>query len=151
MSTITDIFNQVNTLLSNTYSSTHLKMVDPYNIDLNDEFILNRGYGFFMGPAINTQRLLSCQLSLERQVVISLSVINRGTDRDVDIRESAELLLLEDHFNLVQAVEADATLQGLTAKIAYQGDAGIERVYLDKSNYIYMQSSFAVEYFEDLS
>ena len=150
MSRISEIFEQVDTKLSSTFS-THKKMVNPYNLELNDEFILNAGYGFYLGPAFNTNRLTGCQLSLERTLVVPLTRINRGTDRDISIRETAEKALLEDHFNLVQAIESDPVLESKTAKLLYQSDAGIEFVFIDKINFISIVSSFTFEYFENLS
>lgn len=151
MSSLTNIYNAVGTTLSTLYSATHKEIVNPYALELNDSLFLNRGYGFYFGPAINTKRQLSCQLSVEREIVIINTIVNRGTDRDITIRQTAEKQLLEDQFSLISQLENEPTIQPLVSKLEFTGDNGIEFIFDEKFNYLYIESSFSMEYFEDLS
>ena len=151
MSRITTIQGILNTKLATVFPLPHRKLTNPFWIDQNDALTLNRGYGFYLGFGSNTNRYVGCNLTLQRQVIVTNTVVNRGTDRDIQIRESAELLLLEDQFNLIKAIELDSSLSGNTAKFTYTNDNGIESIFLGQNNYLKITTSFVMEYFEDLN
>lgn len=151
MTTLTNIYNAVDTALDSVWGSTHTELVNPFVVELNESLALNRGYGFYFGPGANTRRQLSCQLSIEREIVVINTMINRGTERDVAIRKTAEKQLLEDQFALIDYLETEPTIHGLVSKLEFNSDNGIEFVFDEKFNYIYIESSFSMEYFEDLS
>jgi len=98
MSNISLIYNRVDALLSETFTSgnSYRKMNYPYDIDQNDRFILNKGYGFYISNGSNTDIFFEGSLiNVQRELVIILSRVDRGTDFDTDLRESAEKLLLK--------------------------------------------------------
>lgn len=148
MSNISTIFDAVGTFLGATYPS-HKTMVNPYDVTLNDNFILNQGVGFLIGPAINSKKFLDCKISVQRELIIKLTRVQRGTDRDYDIRQTAEKLLLEDQFTLIKELEKDPTINDLVSQLSWESDGGIEFVYPDKINYLLIESRFLLEYFEE--
>jgi len=150
MSVISTVYDTVDTHLGTLFSGTHKKFYDPRELGVNDTYALGRGYGFYLGPGNNTNRNISCKLSVQRELVVSLSIINRGTAKDISIRQTAEKQLLEDHFTLIKSFEQDPTLEDLLAKLIYSGDNGIENVFTDRNNYLVIESSFDIEYFENL-
>lgn len=147
MSAITTIFDSISSLLATTYPS-HLLLVNPWELDLNDNLLLNQGVGFYFGSGINTNRVLDCKLSISREIIIRLTRVQRGTDRDITIRQSTEKLLLEDQKTLISSLEADPTINNLVSKLVWDSDGGIEFVYPDRISYLYIESRFTMEYLE---
>lgn len=147
---ISDFYTSFQTLLTTLYPN-HLKLVNPYNVESNESFALNKGYGFSIGPGLNTDRMVSCQASISRQINFVLCRINRGTERDVVIRETAEKDIFEDQMLLIKQVEKDPQLLQTISRIRYTSDEGIEFKTFDEINYLVLRSSFEIEYLEDLT
>ena len=88
--------------------------------------------------------------TVERGLTITLTVKWRGTQKDITLRQTAEKLLLEDQFLLINYFTANA---GMTIsqvwKIVYNGDNGIEFIFTDKQNYLQIVSNFSLEYSEN--
>lgn len=149
MSDITTIYSALVTKLDSLYpATTYRKLRNPYTLELNDAFALNRGYGFYVGPATNTNRLQSNSLSIEREIVLVNTIIQRGTDLDISIREDAEITLLEDQFLAIKDFEGAPAFADQVTKMTYSSDGGIEFVFNDKQNYLAITSSFTLEYME---
>lgn len=149
MSQISTIFDAINTFIG-TYFPNHKVLVNPYDLQKNDKLILNKAIGFYLGPAVNTNRQISCYHSVRRDLVFNLTRVNRGTDRDDDIRQTVEKELLEDHFTLVKEFEKDPTMQSLCSNTLWTSDNGIEFVYDDKISYLKIETRFSIEYLEQL-
>lgn len=150
MSTISTFYDQLNALLLAQFGATHKKLVNPYKIEENDDKLLNRGYGFNVVSGENPRLVLDCHLSMARSLEITLTIINRGTDRDILIRETSEKTLLEDHAKLLKAVLTDPNLNETLAKLEYQSDNGIEYVQGEKENFIMIKSTYLIQYIENL-
>jgi hypothetical protein len=90
MSVATEVYDAVKNRVETIYSSSiYRKLQNPYVVEDNSDLTLRRGYGFYMGPAFNTERNLSCNLSMQRDIVISNTIVHRGSDKDIDIRAIA--------------------------------------------------------------
>lgn len=148
MSVITTAFDDIETRLDGLFSSTHRRLVNPYQPELNDTKALNRGWGFFIGPGTNTNRKLGCKLSIQREVTVLHTIINRGTERDITIRETAEKLLLEDQFLAIKNFEQNPVVNNDVPKFVYSADNGIEYIFTEQTNFIMIRSTFIMEYFE---
>lgn len=150
MSSISTIYDTLRTRMAAVFPS-HKEL--PYNqtITFNDGLFLTQGWSVYLADAINTRRMLSCQLSVRRNVFVTLTRKVFALDRDVSTRVTAEKSLLEDHFLLVKDIEKDADLAGTAAKVEYQNDLGIQTIFSEQMHYIYIQSVFSVEYFENLN
>lgn len=146
---ISTIFDAISAKLNTIYSTTHKKLTNPYVAEENDEKTLSRGYGFFLGSGTNTNRQMECMASISREVNFINTIINRGTDRDTDIRQTAEKTLLEDQFLLIKELEKEPTISLVVAKMIYLSDNGIEQVYGKENNYLMIQSIFEIEYLEE--
>ena len=151
MSIISSAYEAIETKLDSLFSATHKKINYPQVIENNDTLTLARGYGFYISFSSNTEKMVSCQLSLLREVNILLTIVNRGTHLDTNIRETAEKQLLEDQFTLIKALEKEPTVQDQLAYFKFSSDNGIEQVFDDKSNYLVIESTFLMEYFENLN
>ena len=151
MSAISSIYDSIVSLLDTTYASGYTKLKNPYEIEENDNKSLNRGYGLRISPGDNSNRQISCHLSMRRDITFFNTIVNRGTERDDTIRETAEKNLLEDHFKLIEALENDPTINTLCAKMVYVSDNGIEQIYGEANNYLMIETTYEIEYLENLS
>lgn len=147
MSAISDLYDQLNAILASNFSSTHKKLVNPYELTENDNLLLNRGYGFRVSSGNNPQLLSDCMTSIERTIEIILTVINRGTDRDIIIREDAEKVLLEDHIKLVKSLRVN--MDDPLAKLEYVSDNGIESIFDGEINFLTIRSTYNIKYIEE--
>lgn len=147
---ITTIYDRLVTTLGLAFPS-HLKLSNPYNVQQNDFKLLNKGYGFYMSSGLNTNRMLACEMSIQRDVTIVQTIVHRGTDRDLAIRQAAEKSLLEDHFLLVKTLELDADLNSNCARFIYVSDTGISFLSDEQRNFLTISSIYTFEYFERLT
>ena len=151
MSAISTIYDSIVSLLGTTYSTGYFKLKNPYEVEENDNKSLNKGYGFRINTGDNSNRQLSCHLSMRRDVTFINTIVNRGTERDDTIRETAEKTLLEDQYKLIEALENDPTINDLCAKMVYVSDNGIEQIYGENNNYLMIETTYEIEYIENLS
>lgn len=149
MSAISNIYDAIKTRVATIYP-TKRELSDSLFIDNNDELSLNDGYAIHFGTGVNTNRQLGCQYSLQRVITITLTRLIKGTHKDIDKIETIEKLILEDHILLVKDFTENENIGAVVVKRDYVTDGGIERVFTDKKNFIMMETTFQIEYFEDL-
>jgi hypothetical protein len=147
---ITTIYDQLITVLGTTFPN-HYKITDPYTVENNDFKLLNKGYGFFINGGQNTNRMIACELSISRSITFINTLVQRGTDRDLTIRQAAEKTILEDQYLLIKAVEMDSTLLQSCCKMVYIGDSGIKFLNDEHRNFLTIETQFSFEYFERLT
>lgn len=150
MSKITEIYDALHAFLLAGFPQPSIEHVNPYALELNDEFGLADGWSFFMGPVINTQEMASCMLSVERQITINRTLKNYGAKEDVAIRRTTEKQLLEDEYDILLEIEQDPTLQGLIDLITFVGDNGIELIQGQETSFLALRSTFTIRYYEQL-
>lgn len=156
MTNISTAFAAMKTVLGTLFPdvSGYFQLTNPYDIEENPDGALMQGWGLAMGPGQNTQRLMSCNLSLSRTFSVTLTRARFGGDSVTENKEEAELLLFEDQFLLIRELENDVTLNnnvsGIT-RIVFLSDAGIEDVVTDNDHYVKLTSAFQMEYFEKLN
>lgn len=150
MSKITTIIDNIRTRVG-TVLTDHKKLCNNRNIDDNDILFLSKGYAVAVGPGNNSNRLLSCNLSIQRTAIVTITRAHFGVDLDTTVRDSLEKSLLEDQFLLIKDLEKDPDLEGILARISYGGDNGIEEVFVDEGHFLMVQTNFDFEYLESLS
>lgn len=149
MSAISTIFDTISTFLGSTFPG-HKILVNPWSLEMNDNLSLNQGIGFYLGAGFNTKRIVGCQKSISRELVVKICRVQKGTDRDYSIRNETEKLLLEDQSTLVSLLENDPTVSDLVSKIEWDSDNGIEFVYPDRISYLFIEMRFTIEYLENI-
>lgn len=151
MSNISDAFDAIKTLVETTLPD-HKQLTNPYDIGENTTDSLLQGWGLALNAGLNTQRELSCRLSLQRTISIPIARARHGSSLDTLKKETNEKLLLEDQFLIVKALEKDPTVNdnATITRFVFTGDGGIETVYADSDAYIVLISNFELEYFENL-
>jgi hypothetical protein len=149
MSAVSDLYDGMVTILSATFSTpTYKKLVNPYIPELNDTLSLARGYGFFIGEKTSRRDKLGRHEGFEANIEIVQTIINRGTDRDVTIRETAEKLLLEDQYTIIDYFRLNTAPIAKVWDISYVSDAGLEFVLSEKQNYVMIRTTFRAIYSE---
>jgi len=150
MSKITEIRNEFETVIKSVLTSAR-QIANPYEIEKTANVILKNGFGIAFGPGTNTERQLSCQLSIDREIAIVITRQVSATEHDTARREEIEKDILEDQFLVIKAIERDPSLNNKAARARYTSDNGLEYLLLENSRYFVLQSNFAFEYFEDLT
>lgn len=152
MSNISDAYTALKTRMQAVFPD-HRRLSNPYEPAQNNERDLIKGWGMRLEGGSNPQLTQSCLMSVSRSITViltrkfySLELIRGG-------KEDAELELLEDHFLLLQDVEGDPTLNESDAvsQFDYISDGGIEFVFGDKDNFLKIESTFNLIYFENLN
>lgn len=149
MSSISDFYDNINTLLTTKFGATHKKLTNPYDVTDNDSKTLARSYGFKIVSGTNPKLLVDCRLTMSRSFEVILTKKNTGTERDITIRETAEKSILEDHVTLMKAVLLDQNLNETLAKLEYVGDNGVEFVQIELENFLVITATFTFNYVEN--
>lgn len=129
-------------------ANNYRRIGNPYNIEDNSEIELRKGYGIAALSAINTNRHVACQFSIERTFEIVLTRHFTGRLDDADGRVDVEKELLEAQYLIVNDLEQDPSVGGTSMFTRFVGDSGIEYVAGDQSRFIVLRSQFALEYQE---
>lgn len=156
MSKISTAYDELSGVVASTLSD-HVKVINPYLIDLNDDITFVKGYGLGFSTGENTQRLTKPKMSIRRtfEVTITRKIYIGNQMRSADsttIRETAEKNLFEDQFLVIKAIEQDPTIldSNTIADARYTNDNGLEFVRPERPDLILIRTQFDIEYFEDL-
>lgn len=150
MSDISTVYDAIITRVEAVLTS-HKRLSNPYKPDENSEKVLNKGYGVRFGPGVNTNRQFN-KLSVERTFGIVLTRRVYATEQAASKKASTEKSLFEDQKLILEDIEGDPTLgTSVVVKAAYTEDSGLEFVFVEKDNFLSLESIITVEYFEDIS
>ena len=149
MSTISTAYDKIVTEMTTLYPS-HRRLTNPYQVEQNVEKFLEQGWGISVQAGLNTERQLSCRLSVQRTVNLILSRKFFARELNVESKADTEKLILEDHFSLLENFEKDHTLDGTVTNFKYVSDSGIEFVFAEKNQYLVLTSVYEMEYFETI-
>lgn len=140
------IVTRIETVLPN-----HTRFPNPYKVEENSETLLRQGWGVALNGASNTNRELSCRVSIRRDFTVSISRKFYALESNVDNKESVEKQLIEDMILLIQDFYDNTALPGALGIVGYQSDAGINYVFTAKDNFLVLPITFSVESFETIS
>ena len=151
MSDISDAYDALVTRLG-AVLPTHKRLYDAYSIEENSERALVKGYAVGFGAGENTFRSFSCQLSVKRDFSVTLTRRVIAREGATTKRADAEKLLFEDQKLVIADIEGDPSLgnSSVIAKADWVSDNGLEFVHGDKDNYLKLESTVSIEYFEQL-
>ena len=147
MSKISQIQDNLTTFLA-TLFATHTEHINPYALELNDSFNLEKAWSFYLGPANNTGEMADGTKSIEREIVINLTRRVFGAKEDLAIRKQAEKDILEDQYSIIDQVEEDPTLSPVLELVTFVGDNGIELLFGEEASFIALKSTFNIRYYE---
>ena len=138
MSSVTTVYESLVERIVAVFPS-HTRLTDAYSIEENMEQFLKIGWGLAIGPAVNSERFLSAKLSYERNFILTITRKFVARELDVETKAAAERLLMEDVYLITSDLTRDSTLNNATNHVKYIGDSGIEKVFVDKSQYLMSQ------------
>jgi hypothetical protein len=144
---LSNVYDGLITLIG-TALPAYTKIPNPYEPSNNASLLLTKGFGLGFSTASNTKRQICRIDSTSRNFVVVL--INRvtATDHDTTAHATLEKSLLEDLETIKLALANDITLGGKAAKAEWQDDSGIEYLENDRAQYLSVQSTIGVEYFD---
>lgn len=150
MSNISTIFDDFKSSVSALLSG-HSQLTNPFDTAQNVESVLTRGYGIRLGPGNNTNRNISCKMSVQRELTLIITRKAYAQELNITGKESVEKQILEDQYLVIKAVQQSPTLgSSAITKIDYSSDNGIEFIFTDRDNFLKIETVFTVEYFEEL-
>ena len=148
MSAISGLYDGMVTILDGLFvAPTYRKLVNPFIAELNDTPSLNRGYGFYIGPK-TVRAKIGRDEAFEADIIVLQSIVHRGTDRDLSIRETAEKTLLEDQFLLIDYFRLNTSPIEKVWDISYVQDGGLEFVFQSQSQFRIIQTTLKGIYSE---
>lgn len=129
------------------------QMANPYEAEQNTLATHSKGWGIGLGPGVNTNRNLSCKLSIQRSITVTFLLRRYANELDIDPKETAEKEILESQYILIHDFEKTPALNnsstGIT-RFVYAGDNGIENVFAGNEAFIKLVTTYELEYFEHL-
>lgn len=132
---------------------SHMRLPNPYKVEENYEQVLKQGFGIAFGAGENTNRMVSCELSVRREMLVILTRKVNANESNVTARVAVEKQLFEDQKLLIDDLESNPTLNdsvNVTSAI-FVGDDGLNFVFGEKDNYIILTTRVSVEYFDNLN
>lgn len=155
MSNISTAFDAIKAKMQTLFTEVngYYQLANPYDVEENTTPMHEKGWGVALGAGANTNRELSCRLSVQRSISIILTRRRYANELDITPKEDAEKAILEDQYNLIKAMENEFALNnnvsGVT-RCVFASDGGIESVLAESDAFIKLVSVFELEYFENL-
>lgn len=155
MSNISTAFDAIKAKMQTLFTEVngYYQLANPYDVEENTITMHEKGWGVALGAGANTNRELSCRLSVQRSISIILTRRRYANELDITPKEDAEKALLEDQYTLIKAMENEFALNnnvsGIT-RFTFSSDGGIESVLAESDAFIKLVSVFELEYFENL-
>ncbi len=151
MSKVTTLYEDLIAKMVSLYPD-HKRLHNPYSVSENNERFLQKGWGIQVLSGNNSQRQVSCQLSVERDFGIVLSRKWFSMEQRTAQKETAEKALLEDQFLLLDAFSGAADqISDAIVRSQFVSDSGILFVTGEKDNFIHVVTLVRIEYFENLN
>jgi hypothetical protein len=149
MTEISDIYNAIVTRVTAVLPN-HFRLSNVFDLDQNNEQFLQIGWGLAFGPAENTERSVSCQISVRRDVSVHITRRVMARELDAVTKGDTDRLLLEDLQLVIDDMERNFTLATGKFNCKYTADTGIFAVHTEKERYIAITANVSIEYFRPL-
>lgn len=146
-SKITSIYSAFEAFVAANLSS-YRRMANGYSLEDNSGLLLNKGWGFAVGPGNDANRYVGCKHSTVRTFTVNLVNQATATDHDLAGHKAQELAILEDAYLLRKAIESDPDLAQTAASATYVEDTGITFLENDRFRFYRIGLNFRVEYHE---
>lgn len=149
MTKVADVRDQLNAIMA-TVLPAYTKLADNYEASDNPNPIFEKGYmiGFSAGENVTNEWCNLGQMRIRRQFQVVLTNMY-VPNLDADQREGTENRLLDDQFAFIAAVERDVTLTGVAISSSYSFDNGLEYLIDDRKQFIIVNMTITVEYYEE--
>ena len=148
MSNVSTIFDNFLALLQTEFASK-TQLANPFSVQNNNDNILKEGYGLRYGPASLPDFDLTSFQGYSREIVVILTKQVFKTDNDTDNFSTAQKAMVEDQNTLINSLAKNRTFDSSTVSVEFTGDSGIEFIFNGKFNFLYLETSFEIQYKED--
>lgn len=157
MSQFSSAYDALMSLVQTTLPN-HKELINPYTPEINDELTYDAAWGLAIAEAQNTNRVVGCEMSIERSVMVTVSrkimagTLNRNAET-IAARRTTEKNLFEDLELVIEAFEKSPTVNNSNpiVKTVYEGDSGLEFVRTERHDLIMVRAVFKMEYFKALT
>lgn len=149
MSAVSTMFDNLKTRVAAVLTGFN-ELPDAYAIEGNPDLYLKKGFSIGFGAGVNSKRLQSNKMSIRREMVITISRALDATELDPSGKQTTAKQLLEDLRSVISDLELNSTLNNGQTIAGFEADQGIQSVDGEKENFLFVQGTFAVEYFESL-
>jgi hypothetical protein len=151
MSTISTIYDTIQTTVA-TLFPLKLELSDPLNIENNDDKTLANGYGIQLGSAVNSNRQLCNTYSVQRDFIVTITMLNAATHKSITIFDASNKTLLEDLHLLIQTLaKENSAIRNVNGIVDWISDGGIEKYNGESREFLIIRATFRLEYFESLT
>lgn len=150
MSAVSTMFDNLKTRVVAVLGAEFADLPDAYDIEENPALLLKKGFAIGFGPGLNTKRTQSRLMSISRQMVITVTRALDATELDSSGKQATAKQLLEDLKLVMADLETNQTLNNGLTIAGFENDGGIESVKAEGENFLMIQGTFSVEYFENL-
>lgn len=152
MSKITQIYDDLIDRMIALYPERS-RLPNPYKPEENSELLVKKGWGLCLDAGVNTNRQVNCSLTIERNIRVVLTQKSYAREMDTQAKASAEKELMEAQFLVIQDFERNPTTTPdlYVAKFVYLSDSGIQFVFTEKDNFLLLDTTFTLEYFEEVN
>lgn len=128
-----------------------LQIPNALDIPSNSFGFLRQGFGLAIDSGVNTNRELSCHVSIDRTFSVCISREVFKTDGDSTGYGDLQKQLMEDLFLVVADFEKNVTLNNGQIFCTYKSDNGIEPIENSDFSGMYVVGTFTVSLFEDIN
>lgn len=150
MTKISDIYDNLVTAVD-TALTGYDQISNPYTPEDNSELFMEKGFGIAFGPGENSERQLACRLSVKRTFDVILINLCGTTENNLADVESFQKTMHEDQLLIIKALEKDSDLSNTSAQLKFVDDRGLEFLETTDNKFFILQSTFMVEYFENIT
>lgn len=149
MTKVTDVRGQLHSIMG-TVLPAYVKLADNYEAEDNANPIFEKGYliGFNAGENVTTEWCNLGAMRIRRQFQVIMVNIYMP-NMDADYREGLENSLLDDQFAFISGVEKDVTLTGVAITSKYSFDDGLQYLLGERKQFIIVNMTITVDYFEE--
>lgn len=150
-----DVYESLRTEINALYpaSAGWVEMVNPYDPSMTDDLNANQAWGLSQGPGTNTNRLVNCAVSWNRNFeFILVRKYHSGlirTDNAMSTRRQIETQLFLDQEFISKKFESDSQTDddAVIANMRVVSDNGIEFMRDGDEQFFMIKSTIFTEYF----
>lgn len=148
MSNVSSIYDAFKSEMSTTFASK-TQIPNPFSIENNNDNTLRDGYGIRFGAAGLASFDLPSFQGYSREIVVTFTTQVFRTDNNILKLEDAQKALMENQNTLINSLAKSRAFDDYAVSVEFTTDSGIEFVFGDKFSFLYIDSSFEVQYKED--
>ncbi len=125
------------------------QLFNPYTIENNNELYLLNGFGVGFGAMLEQNSVTGC-ININQDFIIPLSKKFYALENAAEKRQDFEKDLMDEAMTLIKNISRDVQLGGLSNRCMFTGSPGIQQVFGESQQYIYLVLTFNASFRENL-